>query len=366
MSQNTLWDTSNTPSKQLFPPEEQNKDGIKDGIHDETMSDIMELRNELWNNIPSYAEATIIDSDAMERMPSFMKPKEGTYPSTKPKEPFLPKNLWIKPKEEERKQTREIEKVPKSWVIKPNEKQEEKKSPEQLIHELRAWDTIYSIAKKYGLKEDFILRINGITDPTRIPIGQIIRLKEWIVIPDEKKTEKPKWEERLAEWLTKAQHIALILQTCDKLGVTNNAQRAYILATAEHESDHYKTMNEYSKWKNKKYGEKDSSTGYAYYGRWYVQLTWRYNYEKNDPILRWAGLIQQNESIVTNPELVTKPEIAAFILVHGMMNGSFTGRRLGEFINNWSTNWESARKVVNGSDKKRKIAGQAQEIVKQL
>lgn len=60
------------------------------------------------------------------------------------------------------------------------------------------------------------------------------------------------------------------------------AQRAYILATAEHESDHFKTLTEYSKGKLKKYGKIDESTGHAYYGRGYVQLTWKENYERYD------------------------------------------------------------------------------------
>lgn len=82
-----------------------------------------------------------------------------------------------------------------------------------------------------------------------------------------------------------------------------------------------------------------------------------------------------DQSIVANPELVKNPKIAAFILVHGMINGSFgyikvDGKdrkaRLGMFIDDTKRDWEGARYTVNGTDKKRKIAGQAQEILKLL
>ncbi|MDX2100252.1 MAG: hypothetical protein SFW36_20950 [Leptolyngbyaceae cyanobacterium bins.59] len=41
--------------------------------------------------------------------------------------------------------------------------------------------------------------------------------------------------------------VPLIMRACGKAGVTDPSQLAYILATAQHETDHWNTMNEYSR-----------------------------------------------------------------------------------------------------------------------
>jgi putative chitinase len=54
---------------------------------------------------------------------------------------------------------------------------------------------------------------------------------------------------------------------------------AYILATTYHETaETMQPIREYGRGKGRKYGEPDSVTEQTYYGRGYVQLTWRYNY----------------------------------------------------------------------------------------
>lgn len=270
------------------------------------------------------------------------------------------------------------------WAVKIQDKKE---VLPQETHKVLSWETIHAIGKKYRLEENFLLRINGITDPNKIPAGQIIRLKEWVILPNEKKEEKPKEvEKKLAGWLTKAQHTALILKTCDNLGVTSKPQRAYILATSEHESDYYKTLDEYASWEayewRKDLGNTQIGDWVLFKWRGYVQLTGRKNYTDFDPILKWkkVQLIQENESIVINPELVKKPEIAAFILVHGMKNGKFGSKKIWKngkviwyeslpldmFINNKETDWIAARKTVNGSDKAQKIAEEAQKKLTEL
>jgi len=69
---------------------------------------------------------------------------------------------------------------------------------------------------------------------------------------------------------------------------------------------------------------------------------------------------------VSQPDLVTRPEIAAFVLVHGMMNGTFTGKRLDRYINNSKTDYVAARRTVNGTDKASKIARYALEYEDRL
>jgi predicted chitinase len=47
--------------------------------------------------------------------------------------------------------------------------------------------------------------------------------------------------------MTKTENYNLIKKTCEDWGVTDKNQIAYILATAEHESDMFNTWTEYSK-----------------------------------------------------------------------------------------------------------------------
>ena len=42
-----------------------------------------------------------------------------------------------------------------------------------------------------------------------------------------------------------------------------------------------------------------------------------------------------------------------------MINGSFTGKRLGQFFNATSENWRNARRIVNGLDRADDIASMA-------
>lgn len=57
-----------------------------------------------------------------------------------------------------------------------------------------------------------------------------------------------------------------------------------------------------------------------------------------------------------------EPHIAARILVQGMKEGTFTGRKLSDSINDHSTNFNKARNVVNGTDKAGTIAAIAQRL----
>ena len=55
---------------------------------------------------------------------------------------------------------------------------------------------------------------------------------------------------------------------------------AYMLATTHHETDRtMQPIEEYGKGKGRTYGVADSVTGHTYYGRGFVQLTWKSNYQ---------------------------------------------------------------------------------------
>jgi hypothetical protein len=138
----------------------------------------------------------------------------------------------------------------------------------------------------------------------------------------------------------------LIINVCAANGLLRN-QCAYVLATAFHETAHtMKPVREYggeTYLKKKKY--------YPHVGMGYVQLTWLANYDKAS---RKLGV-----DFVTNPKLLLKPEYAAKILVIGMQEGWFTGRKLSDYVTLYRSDFKGARRIVNGTDKASLIAGYA-------
>ena len=132
--------------------------------------------------------------------------------------------------------------------------------------------------------------------------------------------------------------------------------RAYMLATAWHEvARTMQPIREFGLGKGKKYGLPAGPYMQTYYGRGLVQLTWLENYAKATRRLTELGLIGPDVDLVKTPDLALDPKIAVHILIVGMSEGWFTGKRLGDF-----TSYVSMRAVVNGSDKAALIAGHAE------
>ncbi|MGK7929645.1 MAG: glycoside hydrolase family 19 protein, partial [Spirulina sp.] len=138
-----------------------------------------------------------------------------------------------------------------------------------------------------------------------------------------------------------------IIRECKRHGLTLNSQIAYVLATVEHETNNtFKPVRE-AYWLSEDWRRRNLRY-YPYYGRGYVQLTWKFNYQTYSDIL---GI-----DLVNNPDRVMKPNIAVFILVDGMARGKFTGKKLGTYVNGNRTNFDEARVVVNDRDKAKHIA----------
>jgi putative chitinase len=143
--------------------------------------------------------------------------------------------------------------------------------------------------------------------------------------------------------------------------------RAYILATAWHETAFtmqpiverggVRYFDQYDPAHNPKkaraLGNTVKGDGYRFRGRGYVQITGRANYHK-------AGLLC-GVDMVLNPDLALKPDIAAKVIVRGMSDGMFTGKKLAGF-----TNYADMRRIVNGTDKAKTIAGYAEKFEKAL
>ncbi len=145
----------------------------------------------------------------------------------------------------------------------------------------------------------------------------------------------------------------LIIAESKSRGVLRN-QLAYILATAYHETAHtVKPVKEAFWIKNAEEWRKKFLRYYPWYGRGYVQLTWDYNYKKAGENL--------NLDLTTDPDVVMQPEVATKILVVGMIEGWFTGKKLSDYITITKSDFVGARRIINGTDKASTIAGYAKE-----
>jgi hypothetical protein len=141
----------------------------------------------------------------------------------------------------------------------------------------------------------------------------------------------------------------------DDPDVTNLQWIAYMLATTKHETANtWLPIAEYGLGKGKSYGEKDTTTGKAYYGRGYVQLTWPANYK--------AAGKAVNVDLYHDPDVAMYPSIAYKIMSWGMRKGAFTGVGLKNYINEIHCDYRMARKIINGLDCADKIAGYAVEL----
>lgn len=150
--------------------------------------------------------------------------------------------------------------------------------------------------------------------------------------------------------MNKDDHIRLILAECKEQSVVTPNQLAYILATVQHETaGTFMPIDEYG-------GPK---TRYApYWGRGYVQLTWKTNYQ------RYAKLT--GKDLVNQPQLAKEPKTAAFILVHGFRTGTFTGVKISDYINSSFCDFTNARRCINGTDRAQAIALLARQWVPRL
>jgi len=131
---------------------------------------------------------------------------------------------------------------------------------------------------------------------------------------------------------------------------------AYVLATTYHETAAtFQPVREYG---STSYLQ--SKPYYPWYGRGYVQLTWQDNYKKQDTKLCLNG------ALMADPDLALDPDIALKVILAGMCDGDFTGKKLSDYFTDQMTDWYDARRIVNGTDRASDIAGYAEKFVNAL
>ncbi|MGN7962194.1 glycoside hydrolase family 19 protein [Brucella sp. 22210] len=159
----------------------------------------------------------------------------------------------------------------------------------------------------------------------------------------------------------------LLIEVGRKHGLLRN-QLAYLLATAYHEtaatlkpvretlaSTDAKAREILTKsWKAGKLPwVKSDYWSSGFFGRGYVQLTHKENYQK-------AGA-KLGIDLVGNPSKALESSVAAEIIALGMKEGWFTGKKLSDYVTLQKSDFVGARKIVNGTDKADLIAGYAKQ-----
>jgi len=133
---------------------------------------------------------------------------------------------------------------------------------------------------------------------------------------------------------------------------------AYSLATTYHEtSQKMQPIEEYGQGAGMSYGAPDPETGQTYFGRGYVQLTWRDNYRRADEELDLGDCAADETSCEWHAENALDPTIAADVMFQGMTEGWFRssgGQRetLSRYFNDNCDDAYNAREIINGDKSK--------------
>jgi hypothetical protein len=227
----------------------------------------------------------------------------------------------------------------------------------------RTLDITFEPGEREGKEQEEVTVTEEVTSPEE---ETVVASEEDKITEEETITETEVIESQELTKLNKEEQF--IYNQIRKQWIQDPNQIAYILATVKGESG-YKNIKEIG-WEKKKYGKE------WYYGRWYVQLTHKTNYEKFNKIIKksWKTFkdnqwnVLKNIDIVKNPDIILQSnELSAFILIYGMKYGSFTNKKLADFINKNTTDFYNARSIINGmSSAPKKYAQFAQEYKKKI
>lgn len=164
------------------------------------------------------------------------------------------------------------------------------------------------------------------------------------VVLDETTAATPKTPE---EW-----EVAIV-QGCVKYGVSDPLQIAYILATAWKETTMGADLvNEGAIFEGRAdLGNTTPGDGRKYVPRGLVQVTGKLNYGR---VSRLVGA-----DLINSPTLLEKARYAVPAIVLGMKQGTFTGKKLSDYIGNGKADLYNARRIVNSTESAELIANKA-------
>ncbi len=152
--------------------------------------------------------------------------------------------------------------------------------------------------------------------------------------------------------------MSAILDEWERRKLSDLRHLAYMLGTTKWETDH--TMQPIIEGGSQKYLR--SKKYWPWYGRGFVQLTWKRNYEAfRAQVLKWFGV-----DIIADPDAAMQLGPAAYIMFEGMAKGTFTGKKLSDYFNATKTDWVNARRIINGTDRAAEIAGIAKQFYADL
>lgn len=154
--------------------------------------------------------------------------------------------------------------------------------------------------------------------------------------------------------------MTAILDEWEIQGHTDRRWLAYIFATVYHETYNFiagvREMYPMKELGGEKYLK--SKAYYPYYGRDFCHTSWLENYRK---VKDFTGI-----DVVKHPEKIAEPKLAAKVLIHFMVQGLYTGKKLGDYIYHKRCDFYNARRIINGIDKATLIEGYADRFLKSL
>lgn len=150
-----------------------------------------------------------------------------------------------------------------------------------------------------------------------------------------------------------------MLAAANQFGYTDIRWLAYLMATAYHETGQtMQPVPEIGRGRGRAYGVPVGPWKQIYYGRGWPQITWWANYLKYENILKIP--------LTKNPDLALQQDVTAQITAHGMLNGTFTTRKLADYINGTVCDFVGARHIINGTDCANAIAVYANNFLEAL
>lgn len=164
-------------------------------------------------------------------------------------------------------------------------------------------------------------------------------------------------ETKVHDFSTKSGTKEAIKWECRVQGIGLDTQVAYVLATTEWETAQTFQPVREAFWRSEDWRRRNLRY-FPFYGRGYVQLTWRANYEKYSRIL--------GVDMVADPDNAMRHNVALFILVHGFKTGTFTGRKITDYVDHGRTDFVNARRCINDRDKAHTIAGIANRYLNEI